>query len=274
MRTRAIKRTSGTRAVTRTQAGQRNSGQDETGTAKNSETRSTSNRTASPRPARRGSQGRRRRTPDPTGRTGERTPQPQQNAGREAAPRVKPQDSPQNFKLSRNAARRKAGTPKRLSDDRTHKSRKKNAKAIDQNTDKLYSKSARDEHQSNSKGDEQSDVGKTGDTKRSNDKNSPLSQKGTDNAGAKEKTTEQGPASKEGKEKPSQNDQTGQQRPGQEGGPPKPGQQSPGKANQKKVSLRSARPEGPTRTERTAVPKRGARARRQAGQKRPAGTAR
>jgi collagen type III alpha len=162
---------------------------------------------------------------DPTGRNGERTPQPQQDAGAKPHP-GQPQDSPQNFNPKETPPGEKpdAKAAKRRPNNQDPE---ENAKAIDQNTDKLHSKSMRDEKQSNSKGDEQSDVGKTGDTKRTLDKNAPLSQKGTENDGAKEKTTEQGPPSKDGKEKPSQKEQSGQERPGQDGGPPKSGQQSP-----------------------------------------------
>jgi collagen type III alpha len=164
---------------------------------------------------------------DPTGRSGERTPQPQREAGAKPHP-GQPQDSPQNFD-------RKETPPGEKPDAKDAKRRPNNqdpeehAKAVDKNTDKSHAKSMRDEKQSNSKGDEQSDVGKTGDTKRTLDKNAPLSQKGTENEGAKQKTTEQGPPPKDGQEKPSQKDQkdqSGQERPGQEGGPPKPGQES------------------------------------------------
>jgi collagen type III alpha len=162
---------------------------------------------------------------DPTGRTGERTPQPQQEAGAKPHP-GQPQDSPQNFNPKETPPGEKpdAKAAKRRPNNRDPE---ENDKAIDKDTDKLHGKSMRDEKQSNSKGDEQTDVGKTGDTKRTLDKDAPLSQKGTENEGAKQKTSEQGPPSKDGQEKPSQKDQSGKERPGQEGGPPKPAQESP-----------------------------------------------
>ena len=204
------------------QAGQRKNGQEETGTKKSKPV----DQQPDGKPEA-GAKDRKDATKnaDPTGRTGERTPQPQQEAGAKPHP-GQPQDSPQNFNPKETPPGEKpdAKAAKRRPNNQDPE---ENSKAIDQNSDKLHAKSMRDEKQSNSKGDEQSDVGKTGDTKRTLDKNAPLSQKGTDNDGAKQKTTEQGPPSKDGREKPSQKDQSGQERPGQEGGPPKPAQESP-----------------------------------------------
>ncbi len=117
-------------------------------------------------------------------------------------------------------------------DERDDKSKAKNRparsqdpeeipKGVDKPTDKLHSKSARDEQQPNKQGDEQSDVGKDGDTKRTQDKNSRLSQDGTDKAGAKELTTKQDPAAKNGREQPA--DQASGQQQGKSDKAPKSG---------------------------------------------------
>jgi collagen type III alpha len=166
---------------------------------------------------------------DATGRNGERSPQQQQETGAKPHP-GQPQDSPQNMKPHQPAPDEKADSkaPKRRPNTQDPEEQ---PKGIDQSTDKLHSKSMRDEQQSNSKGDEQSDVGKTGDTKRSFDKNSPLSQEGTDKEGAKEKTRREGPPSKKGQEQ-SSTDQSARPQASKEGGqpqpnqPPQPGEQS------------------------------------------------
>jgi collagen type III alpha len=106
-------------------------------------------------------------------------------------------------------------------------------KGVDEPTDKLHAKSTRDEQQPNKRGDEQSDVGKTGETKRSNDKNSPLSQEGTDKPGAKEKTSDPQRAPKSGDAQSSQDRRSDEQRSGQEGRPAKSGEQGqPGQPKQ------------------------------------------
>ncbi len=124
-------------------------------------------------------------------------------------------------------------------DERDDKSKAKNRpaksqdleeipKGVDQPTDKLHAKSARDEQQPNNKGDEQSDVGKNGDTKRTQDKNSRLSQDGTDKPGAKELTTRQNPAAKNGREQAA--DQASGQQQGKSDKAPKSG--DPAKSGQ------------------------------------------
>ncbi len=123
-------------------------------------------------------------------------------------------------------------------DERDAKSKAKNRPArsqdlrdpqgVDQPTDKLHAKSARDEQQPNNKGDEQSDVGKNGDTKRTQDKNSRLSQEGTDKPGAKELTTKQNPAAKNGREQAA--DQASGQQQGKSDKAPKSG--DPAKSGQ------------------------------------------
>jgi hypothetical protein len=117
-------------------------------------------------------------------------------------------------------------------DERDQKSKAKNRpaqsqdleelpKGVDQPTDKLHAKSARDQQQPNNKGDEQSGEGKDGDTKRTQDKNSRLSQEGTDKPGAKELTTKQDPAAKNGREQPA--DQASGQQQGKPDKAPKSG---------------------------------------------------
>jgi collagen type III alpha len=164
---------------------------------------------------------------DATGRDADRSQQKQPQDGvkphagePQGTPDVKSRDVPQG-------------------DERDDKSKAKNRparsqdleeipKGVDQPTDKLHAKSARDEQQPNNKGDEQSDVGKDGDTKRTQDKNSRLSQEGTDKPGAKELTTKQDPAAKNGREQAA--DQASGQQQGKSDKAPKSG--DPAKSGQ------------------------------------------
>jgi collagen type III alpha len=160
---------------------------------------------------------------DPTSRDADRSQRPQQDAGAKPRP-GQPQDDAQNVKT-------REKPPGEKPDDKAKKGKPANSqepeetpKGVDQNTDKAHAKGLRNEQQPNKRGDEQSDVGETGDTKRTFDRNSPLTQDGTKSEGAKQKTSEQNSAPKNGDERRSPADPSARPQPGQEGSPPKPGE--------------------------------------------------
>jgi collagen type III alpha len=160
---------------------------------------------------------------DPTSRDADRSQRPQQDAGAKPRP-GQPQDDVQNVKT-------REKPPGEKPDDKAKKGKPANSqepedipKGVDQNTDQAHAKGLRNEQQPNKRGDEQSDVGETGDTKRTFDKNSPLTQEGTKSEGAKQKTSEQNSAPKDGDERRSPADPSARPQPGQEGSPPKPGE--------------------------------------------------
>ncbi len=106
-------------------------------------------------------------------------------------------------------------------------------KGVDRKKDQPQAKSLRNEQQPTDRGDQQSYVGKTGDTQSTSDKNSPLSQEGSDKPGAKQKATRQNQDSKTGQEQPSKGEKSAPQQPSQPGNPPKPGEQpQPGEQGQ------------------------------------------
>jgi collagen type III alpha len=161
---------------------------------------------------------------DATSRAADRSQQPQQDPG--AKPRAgQPQNDPPNVK-SRDVP------PDGKPDDKTKGKPAKpidpeeSPKGVEQKPDKEHAKGLRDEQQANDRGDEQSGVGKTGETKRTFDKNSPLSQEGTEKAGAKQKAAQQDRASKDGQEPPAPADQSARHQPRQQGNPPKQGEQA------------------------------------------------
>jgi hypothetical protein len=105
-------------------------------------------------------------------------------------------------------------------------------KNIDKESDKANAKSLRNDQQPNKKGDEKSDVGDAEETKRTFDKNSRLSQKGTDEPGAKQRTEQQDSASKSGKEQSSPENQSGRPQQGKEGDPKSSKQSQDGQPQQ------------------------------------------
>jgi collagen type III alpha len=150
---------------------------------------------------------------DATSRDGDRSQQPQREAGEKPRSGQRENDPP-NLK-SRDV-------PPEKPDEKANKGKpskpidpEEAPKGVDQKTDKQRAKSIRDEQQPNDRGDEQSDVGKTGEPKRTFDKDSKLSQEGTDKAGAKEKASQEDRASKSGKDQSSPE------------GAPKPGEKPP-----------------------------------------------
>jgi collagen type III alpha len=165
---------------------------------------------------------------DGTERDGDRSTQPQQqDTGAKPHP-GKPQNDTHQFKPN--------NAPDGKPDEKAPKGRRKNTEDPEENpknienktNEKPQTKGMRDEQQPNPNGDEQSGVGKTGDTKRTKDKNSPLEQEGTDNPGAKRQVREKNPDAKTGRDQPSQDPASPDkpQQSGKEGQPGSPKEQS------------------------------------------------